>query len=350
MKKIYTTPAYKKSQQKKMRRALKQTRKKNNRENDIYKIPKNYTIPQILHDVIKPAVYAPKDFRLTYNTEECLNFFNKLRSINHVSKFKNREYVEMDLSNVINIDYSTISILTALNDDFKDRRIVLRGNFPDDDDAKQYLIDSGFLNSMYNENGRPYPKTKQSDLLIFEKGSNIFERKYNQNISNVISNISLYLTGIKSHNPRLKTILLEIFANSIEWSETINKQWLLGVKYDQDRVILTITDVGKGIIRTLHKKFDQKFFDILQLKSNDEVLLGAFEKKYASSSKKPNRNKGLPSIKNGFDKGVIKELKVITNNVILHFDDKKKTRTVRKGTSWFKGTLYRCVITKECIN
>lgn len=57
----------------------------------------------------------------------------------------------------------------------------------------------------------------------------------------------------------VKTIILEICGNSIEWSGTDNKQWLLGVKYESDRVIFTVTDVGKGILETLYRKFGKKF-------------------------------------------------------------------------------------------
>jgi hypothetical protein len=197
--------------------------------------------------------------------------------------------------------------------------------------------------------GNPFPKAKKSEVLIFEKGSEKFNREENKRISEVIKNISNHLINVKQHNPQLRTILLEIFANSIEWGQAEKNQWLLGVKYDKDKVILTVTDIGKGIIRTLHKKFGHIISDTLQFKSNSDILKSAFERKYGSRSQKSNRNKGLPSIKRGFDKGIIKELKVITNNVILHFDNGSETRTVKKGISWFKGTLYRCIITKDCL-
>lgn len=350
MKKLQTTTAYKKRQKAKMRRALRTRRKINKRQKQSGSYVK-YIEREIGYEknIIRPVVEAPKDFRLLENTEACFNFFKDVRSKDFRSYNKNQEFVEMSLTKVEKIDYATISVLTAINDSFKVRGISFRGNFPSTQGPKNYLIDSGFLNSMFDIKGNPFPKTKKSEVLIFEKGSEIFSLEENIRISRVVQNISNHLINVKQHNPPLRTILLEIFANSIEWGQAQNKQWLLGVKYDKDRVILTVTDIGKGIIRTLHKRFGRKFFDALQFKSNSEILKGAFARKYGSRSQKSNRNKGLPSIKRGFDKGFIKELKVITNNVILHFDSEDKTRSVKKGVSWFKGTLYRCVITKDCL-
>jgi len=332
-----------------MRRALRDKRKRNKKKDNDKSIKFEEREIGYEKTVIRPVVEAPIDFRFLYNTEVCMNFFQNVRSKNYRSIKGSQEFVEMSLSKVEKIDYSTISVLTAINDDFKYRGISLRGNFPIRESPKQYLIDSGFLNHMFDQKGKPFPKTKKSEVLFFEKGSHKFGYRENKRISSVVKNISKHLMNEEKHNPRLRTILLEIFANSIEWGETQNKQWLLGVKYDDEKVILTVTDVGKGIVRTLYKKLDQKILDKVKFKSNSDTLMGAFEKKYGSKSRMMNRNKGLPSIKKGFDEGIINELKVITNNVVLHFDKLNETRTVKRGISWFKGTFYRCVITKDCL-
>lgn len=87
--------------------------------------------------------------------------------------------------------------------------------------------------------------------------------------------------------------------------------------------------------------------DALNRRSSDEILKNAFVRKYGSRSHKVNRNKGLPSIKNGFDSGVIKNLKVLTNNVILHYGKDIDSKVLNKYP--FKGTLYRWEINKETI-
>ena len=47
---------------------------------------------------------------------------------------------------------------------------------------------------------------------------------------------------------------------------------------------------------------------------------------------------------------MITKLKVLTNNVILHFDSDGRSKTFEKGKPRFKGTFYQWEMTGECIN
>jgi len=157
-----------------------------------------------------------------------------------------------------------------------------------------------------------------------------------------------HLTGVSKYYLPVKTIILEICGNSIEWSGTESRQWLLGVKYETNKVVFTVTDVGKGILETLYRRFTMRFFETF--KSNDEVLKGAFDKKYSSTTQEVNRNKGLPAVKANFDIGTINKLIVLTNNVILHFDNNTFSKTFVKGSPRFKGTFYQWEINNDCLN
>jgi hypothetical protein len=296
------------------------------------------------------TIYAPVDFRVIENTTECLDFFRRLRQESSIRTIRNIRIVKMSLKLVSQIDYGTISILTAIANDFKHNNVILRGDFPKDRNCKEFIIESGFLDRMYDDNNKPFRKSNKSDSIFFETGyGQKLSNKDNINISNLIKKIVFKLTSQENHYPALKTIILEICGNSLEWSRTDNKQWLLGVKYESDKVVITITDVGNGILKTLHKKFSKKLTDIFTLKQNHEILMGAFERKYGSTSQEVNRNKGLPSIKSAFENNTIRSLKVLTNNVILHFDNPLLSKTFNNGTPWFKGTFYQWEITTKCI-
>lgn len=65
-----------------------------------------------------------------------------------------------------------------------------------------------------------------------------------------------------------------------------------GVKYKEDCVVFTVTDVSKGILESLYRRLSRRFFEAFT--SNDEIFKGAFDKKYGSTTKEDNRNKGLP--------------------------------------------------------
>jgi len=75
-------------------------------------------------------------------------------------------------------------------------------------------------------------------------------------------------------------------------------------------------------------------------------LVNAFEKQYESRTQDPNRNKGLPKIYKVSSEKYIKNLIVVTNNVLLNFDEPEKSK-ILKNT--FKGTFYYWILNKECI-
>lgn len=100
-------------------------------------------------------------------------------------------------------------------------------------------------------------------------------------------------------------------------------------------------------MESLYRRLSRRFFEAF--KSNDEILKGAFDKKYGSTTKEDNRNKGLPAVKANFNQGTINNLKVLTNNVILHFDNDSLSKEFEKGTPRFKGTFYQWEMTNDCL-
>lgn len=295
----------------------------------------------------KSAAIAPSDLRLVENTTGCLTFFRDLRSDDYLSRKGNFRYVIMSLKDVTQIDYGTISCLTAINDEFNYKKIFLKTILPANESCRQFMIDSGYLNNLFDEAGKPFPKSPKSEMVFFEKGCGVLSENDNRKISLIIKEVVQHLTGVGEYSLPVKTVILEICGNSIEWSGTASQQWLLGVKYEPDKVIFTVTDVGKGILDTLYRRFTKKFFDTFR--SADTILTGAFEQKYGSTTQESNRNKGLPAVKANFESGKISNLKVLTNNVILHFDNQALSMTFDRGTARFKGTFYQWEMNKDCL-
>lgn len=296
---------------------------------------------------IKPYAYAPQNLSLITNTTECLEFLRDIRSDAYTSRRGLFKFVTMSLEDVTKIDYAAISVLTSLNDELKYKGIILRTILPKDEKCSNYMMESGYANNLFDENGKRYKKAEKSDLIFFEKGSKILSGEDNKRISELVRDVMEHLTGIKQYSLPLKTVILEICGNSIEWSGTDSQQWLLGVKYYPTYVVFTVTDVGKGILETLHRKFTRRVFE--SFKSEDEILKGAFFHKYGSTSQEVNRNKGLPAVKSNFDNGVLKNLIVLTNNVLLSFADPHLTTTFEKGKARFRGTLYQWEMDNDCL-
>ncbi len=294
----------------------------------------------------KEKLKTPDDFRFIDNTEECLSFIQSLRSENYIINVEKKKYIILDFSNVRQIDYAIISVLKALIEELSSKKIAVCGNFPEDNICKNYLAESGFLNSMTDFKGKKYKKNHESEIMLFEQGKNTLSQQENAKLGEKIKWIRKHLTNEEKHFNPLKTIILEICGNSIEHNDEDNKKWYFGVKFQDDKVICTATDIGYGILNTLKRDLKSGFIDFLGSRNEIEFLQGAFIQKYGSQTREQNRNKGLPAIKKAYEKGYISNLLVITNNVILHFDDQKKS-IIFKNNKQFTGTFYQWEINKN---
>lgn len=346
MKKLYTTPEYKRWHRRRLINLQKKARKKVFEEIRFKRTGKRKKDTWVGVD-IKPNLLAPTDLRLIENLDGCMDFFRDLRSEDFLSRKGNFRFIIMSLKNVTQIDYGTISILSAINDDMKFKGVILKTMRPTNTVCNQFMVDSGYFNNLYDEKGKPFPKAPKSEMIFFEKGSGRLSDSDSMRISLLIKDVVGHLTGVPNYCLPIRTLILEICGNSIEWSGTESKQWLLGVKYEHEKVIFTVTDVGKGILDTLYRQFTKQFFDVF--KDKEKILTGAFDKKYSSASHEDNRNKGLPGVKSYFKQGAINNLKVLTNNVILHFDNESLSKEFEKGSPWFKGTFYQWEMTKDCL-
>lgn len=286
-----------------------------------------------------------KQLSFISETEKSIEFISRLYDTRNYGLHLNSKYIDLNFENLEKIDYCMISVLNALFNQFRSKGIYFRIRLPKDKVLSSFLRESGLINHMRDDSNKLIPPTKKSTSLYFEKGTGRLERAENKRLTETAMTIVNYLTGKKRNFIRLRMVLLEICANVIEWSGE-KQQWVLGIKYEQDKVIMTIVDLGHGILGTLHQKFEQK------LKSmpleNHEILMGAFNKKYGSKSREKNRNKGLPFVKESYDLGYLSDLSVITNDSMLHFQNPAESRTM-KSYATLSGTVYRWVLTKKNI-
>lgn len=342
MKRLYTTPDYKRRNKKRSERQVWLLKKRKNVKYSGF----HSNRPMRHLDVID----APCDFRLLENTNGCLSFFREIRDSRNFSVLSNGvRQVKISLLDVQQIDYAAISVLSAIGDGLKLNRVNMQGNFPRDRICRDMIKESGFLSQMYDDKNRRYNVKSKSSLIFFEKGMDRLSRKDNENLSILIKHVVKHLTGVEGNFASLKTILLEICGNSIEHAYSENKHWLLGIKYENEKVVFTVTDIGKGILDTLYRKFSSKLYDTFKFNSRLDILKGAFDKKYGSSTKEVNRNKGLPAVKCMVDDGTILDLVVLTNDVIWFYNNDQLSRKFETGKARFRGTLYQWTITKDCI-
>lgn len=341
MKKIYQSSKFKRIQKTKI---LKRKRKRRKRklmfESSNLANPKSKSASKT--DKFAIEIVAPEDLRLMSNTNECVNFINRLQDSRNYGKQGSYKFLRVSFKSVSQIDYSMISVLIAIVGETKNKGILTHINTQIDFNVRKYMMESGLFKDFYDSNGKKLPKYTTESHIFFEKGTGKLTREEMIKMADMVKNIHKHILGRDGFCLRLNTILKEICGNSIEWSGP-KEQWLLGFKYEKETVLVSITDLGNGILKTLNSKYG----DILiKLRNRDvDILIGAFEKRYGSKSLDVNRNKGLPCVRISNEEGKISNLKVLTNNVKIDFQDKSNNEVLDVHTS-FTGTQYIFEITK----
>ena len=307
-------------------------------------------IPQAIQPSPEP-LSAPKDFRLLRNTEACINFFKKVRNREKAVMKNNRLEIKIDLSRIEQIDFASTMMLDAICEELASTDPVCNvyGSSPSNDMCRQYLIDSGFLDNKYNEYGRKYPELGHSANIKIERGQTRLEDDDIKKVVSIEKRICRHVTGQEGKKYGHINMIKEICGNTVDWSDAAHDQWIYGTKFEEGKVIIVALDLGKGILESISRKFADLIKDMLNSNSHVEILEGAYNRKYGSKSGKPNRNRGLPSIKYANEKGEIKDLVVITNNVILDFSNKENSRKfIPNKSRGFNGTLYSWQIDSSC--
>jgi hypothetical protein len=325
-----------------IRRAHSIRKKLNIRRNNIRKDkrPKKYEANQYARTTCpKKPIKLIEDFRLLYNTE------NVIRQINQAADYAKRDggySIHFDISTVQKIDIGAIGLLLTVANTLSRSNCLVYGNVPTNEECKQLFFESGFLDHVRLIQGEK-PKRNGNNLMIIERG---FDKTSNARFGIEVRKAVKHLTGIEESYRPVYGIIQEICANSIEHAnqESHQKNWLLTTYYAEDRVVFTMTDIGRGILGTLRKKIPQTMRDCFT--DNVSILDGVFDKKYQSSTFDSNRNKGLPKIKETNKNNYIENLKVITNNVFLDFNEKSGSRNL---STRLRGTFYYWELTKNAI-
>lgn len=286
----------------------------------------------------------PVDFRFLVNTKECAEFFKRVRKAGTLGMRRYR----INMENVQHIDFASTMMLSAIGEELLNNGCGLSGNSPKRQDCDRYLRESGFYNKLFDQNGRRFASSTASEFITVERGQYKLTSQHYRAFRELVRHIKQHLLGHTTNTRMHNTIIKEICANSVEWSEADKSQWTLGAKFESDKVIIVALDLGKGILEKLYIDYWEHIKNIISFKKDADILFGAFEQKYGSTALETNRNRGLPCVKAAMDDGYIKDLKVVTNNSIIDFlNGENKLFAKHRGT--FNGTLYSWRIDMNCL-
>ena len=298
-------------------------------------------------------VEAPEDLRLLENPEETLKFIRQIRKEEYYYPVMQKKKIDVSLKKVKEIDYATISIIKTISVNRKNEQKIMSFKNPEASAPRKMLKNTGFFKDMYNEFGKKINGKTNGEMMTFSKGSGKLKSSDIVEVSNrikrILSDIGLTGCNLRKTHSRIHSIVLEICGNAIEWgySETKNRKWIMGIYRKTDKTaIVTITDIGKGIIETLNKKWKDKLPYFFGVQDSVTILNQAFEKKYGSNTGKINRNHGLPAIKKGFQDNLFSKLYVVTNDGFIDFENEYNSKKL-SSASKFRGTFYQWSIENE---
>lgn len=290
------------------------------------------SLPRYIFDV-------PDSFNLYEFPENVIRFINETKDFIRNLNYKCR--AEFNLQQVTSIDNGGIGMLLSLINFLARHRVQSFGNSPISEEAQKLFINSGFFDHVKMIQGK---KAKSNDVFIIQSGASTNP----SGISSESRKIMKHLMGIEntSYKP-VYSLIGEIVSNSVEHANLMrqDKNWLLSVHYEQDKVKIMVLDIGLGILATLKKKLHQSLKDLATLISDIQTLFNLFDKKYQSSTFESNRNKGLPKIKLCYDNNFISNLTVITNGVLLDFSGERS----KKLEANFQGTYYYWEVSRSNI-
>lgn len=140
------------------------------------------------------------------------------------------------------------------------------------------------------------------------------------------------------------TLITEILGNAIEHGiRDLNINWWMYHTIENPRRLRIIfVDMGTGILASYQQAgLPSEFKDY----ASTELLLAALDGKLGSSTKEPNRGRGLPQINFMVKKNFISNFVLITNNVTLRYINNEYSAV--NHIADFTGTFYSWTINKD---
>ncbi len=295
----------------------------------------------------KKVIYksAPSIFSIKEDPQSVIAFIYELKSYVSVSHLIKRVVISFD--DIDSIDIGAICMLLSVIEEFSLKGISFKGNIANNHKCLPIIQKSGFLQHMTEITGTANMDL-ETDNIILKRGRYKLDSK---RTGVIIRKAMLKLTGEKNHYQPVYNMIGEIALNSFEHAYIGEKEkhWFFSVFYedDEDKIIFVFADNGQGILNTLESTFSKSFFEGLKLTKRTDILKNAFQRKYGSRfEEQPNKGKGLPSIRIKQVDGHINNLLVITNNVLINFEN-NQDQLLRKP---FGGTFYYWELEKKCVD
>lgn len=277
---------------------------------------------------------APKTFSLTANVDEMTAFLAEV-----AGWMRRGRSILIDLEAITDLTADAVVALLSLAE--RAVRISFTCTVPDDPRLVNILSDAGFFR--YFKGG---PITTEGRAPLFtDKTAYKVEA---ETAKTLVSFVTTALFGSHRPVPSAYEAMIEGMSNTHEHARpgpSERVRWWASANYDETSQCGTFVfvDSGLGILRTLRLKGIKRALNKIGVTSNAEILRQVLSGKIESSTGLSYRGKGLPKIKRWVDRGRLRELTIISNDVCANVSI-GEYRTLRVP---FDGTLLCWKLTKD---
>lgn len=307
----------KRNDEKKHRNNLKRKNKKHKSFNINYKMPPYKTF------------YVPPIFSIVDNPEQTISFFNDIIEIieDIRDKIKGKKsisspyYFRIDMKDVQEITGDALMyLLTVIKNTRGKKSLPVNwiGNFPEDDNIKEFLQVSGYLDYMKTDK-RNLKKTNEK--IQIRTGKTYVYNKENIDIrKEVVDFTKEKLKKDKKEVQYLFNILTEVITNiehayNVEQELIFDPSWYIMVENDYDKIKYTFMDNGLGIPTTVKKKTVEEVLKLLSLDKEYNYIKTALDGSYKrTQTGKSERSTGLPDVYEKLRNKKISNLIIISNH------------------------------------
>ncbi len=316
-----------------------------------YKSPSSFPYRDYQHSKPSPREFTltpPANFSFLCNRDETCRFFARaLRKICHSGADIE---VYFDLRNINKITSDAIMYLLAVIMNAKHSqgyKASFQGNCPNDEACNHALEQVGFFNYVYKRGTSDVRPLKKSPYII----------KTGNDVNSLIAKELCEHTNLNSKYDRkmtrpLYSVIGELMTNVVQHaydeqdSDMISK-WYICVEENAEEIRFVFLDTGEGIPTTAQKKWPEKLLGGL-LADEGRIIKSAFMGEFRTRTNKDNRGKGLPSIYENCQNGILDHVSVLSGYGCCKISSTKGFEIEAQiMESKFTGTLFTWLIKKE---
>ncbi|MGL5124075.1 MAG: hypothetical protein ACRC6K_07970 [Fusobacteriaceae bacterium] len=287
-------------------------------------------------------IIAPKNFSISENLIETLEFFEKIK--NHCSE--SRKKLVVDMKNIENIKIDALMYLKYLvyeTKEIKRKNILLSFKAPKNKEHRDFIHSSGFVTYTKGTKFVDSAKKKisylhQAEMPEFDKNKNFKIKRGSTLEKETIKNIIDFVREKKNNEKFifLYKMISELMENTIFHAYYDNKNiehndWYIFAEHNHNIFSFVFLDTGLGIPKTVKKKFHDK----ITFKSDSDLLLSTLKGEQRSQTQEEFRGKGLPFVFKHFNYKTILNLRIISNHSCYNINENSDIEKELQGTLFY---------------